>query len=124
MQIQSHIWCYPKSHQINKWRLILDLLPKRESVHDGILKDLCCLHYITIDDTIQHIMKPGRETLLSKVDIKSAFSLIPVHPADRYLLGMQWKDRLFIDTCLPFGLRSAPKLFNILADLLAWIVQQ
>ena len=37
---------------------------------------------------------------------------------------MQWKDRLFIDTCLPFGLWSAPKLFNILADLLAWIVQQ
>ena len=64
------------------------------------------------------------ELLLFKVDIKSTFRLLPVHPANRYLLGMQFKDRLFIDTCLPFGLRSAPKLFNILANLLARILQQ
>ena len=37
---------------------------------------------------------------------------------------MEWKKSLYIDTCLPFGLRSAPKLFNILADLLAWITKQ
>ena len=37
---------------------------------------------------------------------------------------MQWENELFIDTCLPFGLRSAPKLFNILADFLAWVLQQ
>ena len=29
---------------------------------------------------------------------------------------------LLIDTCLPFGLRSAPKLFNNMADLLHWIL--
>lgn len=44
--------------------------------------------------------------------------LIPVH---RYLLAM---DNIYIDTCLPFGFRSAPKLFNIMADLLAWILEQ
>ena len=37
---------------------------------------------------------------------------------------MEWKIAIYLDTCLPFGLRSAPKLFNILAELLAWIVQQ
>ena len=64
----------PKSHQINKW---LDLsFPKGKSVNVGILKDFCSLYYITIDDAIQHIMKFGRETLLSKVDIKSAFRLL------------------------------------------------
>jgi len=31
---------------------------------------------------------------------------------------------VYIDTCLLFGLCSAPKLFNILADFLAWIVRQ
>ena len=60
-----------------------------KSVNDGILKDLYSLHYITVDDTIQHIMKLGRGTLLSKVDIQSVFRLLPVYPADRYLLGMQ-----------------------------------
>ena len=34
---------------------------------------------------------------------------------------MVWKGRLFVDTSLPFGLRSAPKLFNALAIGLSWI---
>jgi len=61
--------------------------------------------------------------MLAKVDIKSAFCLLPVHPADRHLLGMRWRGNVYIDHCIPFGLRSAPKLFNILADLLAWIME-
>ena len=58
--------------------------------------------------------------LLAKMDIKHAFRLLLVHLADHHLLAMNWKGNLFIDTCLSFGLRSAPKLFNILADLLSW----
>ena len=30
----------------------------------------------------------GKRTMLAKVDIKSAFRLLPVHPVDRHLLGM------------------------------------
>ena len=30
---------------------------------------------------------------------------------------------VYVDTCLPFGLKSAPKFFNILADLLEWIAR-
>ena len=47
-----------------------------------------------------------------------------MHPADRHILAMHWNNNIYIDTCLPFGLRSAPKLFNILADLLSWIVEE
>ena len=54
-------------------------------------------------------------TLLAKIDVKSAFRLLPVHPLDRHLLAMDWDRNLYIDTCLPFRLRSAPKLFNVLA---------
>ena len=61
---------------------------------------------------------------MAKIDIKSAFRLLPVHPADRYLLAMEWQDFIFFDNCLPFGIRSAPKLFNILAELLAWIAEK
>ena len=37
---------------------------------------------------------------------------------------MRWDQHIFIDKCLPFGLRSAPKLFNISVDLMSWILQQ
>ena len=59
----------------------------------------------------------GQGTMLAKIDVTSAFQLLPVYSADRHLLAMKWKKQLFIDTCLPFGLRSAPKLLNI--DLLS-----
>ena len=36
---------------------------------------------------------------------------------------MKWDQHIYIDTCLPFGLRSAPKLFNVLANLLSWILE-
>ena len=77
-----------------------------------------------MDDAINAIMRFGPHTLLAKVDIKSAFRLLPIHPADRNLLAMKWDNKIYIDGCLPFGLCSAPKLFNILADLLCWITQQ
>ena len=87
----------------------------------SIPKPLCSLSYITVDTAIAEILKLGTGTLLAKVDVKSAFRLLPVHPADCHLLAMNWNAQIFIDTCL---LRSAPKLFNILADLLSWILEQ
>ena len=61
--------------------------------------------------------------MLAKIDIKSAFRLQPVHSAYRHLSGMKWRGNVYIDQCIPFGLRLAPKLFNILADLLTWIME-
>ena len=48
--------------------------------------------------------------------------VVPVHPADRMLLGMKWRGELYVDGALPFGLRSAPKLFTAVADGLLWIM--
>jgi len=89
-----------------------------------IQPQLCGLSYITIDDAIQQVLRLGPSTLLAKLDFKSTFRLLPVHPGDRHLLGMAWRNQVYLDTCLPFGLRSAPKLFTILADFLAGIVQE
>ena len=62
--------------------------------------------------------------MLAKIDVKSAFRLLPVHPLDWHLLGLSWKNALYIDSCLPFGLCLALKLFNLLADLLALVLKQ
>ena len=37
---------------------------------------------------------------------------------------MAWDKSLFIDTTLPFGLRSAPKIFTAVADAAEWIARQ
>ena len=97
--------------------------PSEGSVNGGIPKDLCSLQYITVDSAIEQIRQTGHGTLLAKINNNSAFRLLPVHPADRHLLSMRWDKNIYIDTCLPFELRSAPKLFNILADLLSWIFE-
>ena len=80
----SRFGVIPKHHQPNKWRLIVDLShPTGHSVNDYIPKALYSLSYITVDHAIYSIIQSGPNTLLAKVDIKSAFRLIPVHPADR-----------------------------------------
>ena len=50
--------------------------------------------------------------------------MVPVNPTDRWLLGMRWKDQVFVDKTLLFGLRSAPFIFSAVADALAWIMKQ
>ena len=46
------------------------------------------------------------------------------YPGDRKWLGMEINGQVYIDGMLTFGLRSAPKLFNALADALEWCVAQ
>ena len=48
--------------------------------------------------------------------------MVPVHADDYLLLGIQWQNKTFVDTALPFGLRSVPKIFSTFADALAWIL--
>ena len=57
---------------------------------------------------------------MAKFDIADAYRAVPVHPTDRLLLGMSWRGDTFVDGALPFGLRSALKLFTAVADALLW----
>ena len=103
--------------------MITDLsCPRSSSVNDGISPDLCSLRYASVDDTISIVRRLGSNTLLIKLDIKDAYRMVPVHPADYHLLGISWRDQVYIDRALPFGLRSAPKLFNAVADFVAWVL--
>ncbi|CAB3988942.1 Hypothetical predicted protein [Paramuricea clavata] len=99
----------PKNHQLGKWRLILDLSsPAGHSVNDGIPKDPYSLHYVKVDDAIRALVDLGPGTLMAKFDVKAAYRNIPIHPDDRYLLGMKWRDRFYVDLVLPFGLQVGP----------------
>ena len=111
----SGVGVVPKKE--NKWRMIMHLsAPEGYSINDFISsKDFSFatpqwLGYSLISEWV------------AKVDLKAAFRMIPVRKQDWELLGIQWCGKFYVDTCLPFGLRSAPFLFNEFADTLEWIL--
>ena len=70
----------PKGHNTGKWRLITDLsFPRGRSVNDGIDPSLCSLSYTTVDDIAATMATLGVGALIAKVDVESAYRLIPVH---------------------------------------------
>ena len=113
----------PKPHVNNKFRLIVDLShPRGFSVNDGIPPNLCSLRYSSVDDAVEIVKHLGRDTQLVKLDIKDAYRIIAVHPDDYHLLGISWRGEVYVDRALPFGLRSAPKIFSAVADVIAWVL--
>ena len=106
------------------WRMIMHLsAPPDSSINDGIDKEEFTLRYATIDDAVQMINRLGSNSLLAKIDIKSAICTLPVRVEDRELLGICWRQKYYVDCCLPFGLRSAPFIFNQYAEALEWILR-
>ena len=97
--------------------------PNKTSVNDGISQELSSLSYVSVDDAVKQILEFGPGTMLAKLDVQSAYRIVPVHPADRWLLGMSWNGQTYIDTVLPFGLRSAKIIFTGVADALQWIIE-
>ena len=114
----------PKRGQPGKWRLIVDLSSPGggASVNNGIDPHEFTLHYITVDQVIRQVSRLGPGALMAKFDVEAAYRNVPVHPSHRVLLGMKWRDQFYVDLVLPFGLRSAPFIFNSIADMVEWIL--
>ena len=93
--------------------------PEGESVNDGIDKNLSSLHYTSVDHLLALILATGRGAWLVKADIKEA---VPIHREDQPLLGVSWNGMTYMDKVLPFGLRSAPKIFTAVADAIQWVL--
>ena len=70
---------------------------------------------------VTELNKMGPGTLLAKIDMKSAHSGTPSRQTPpRYELERWYLCRY----SSVLGLRSAPKIFNAVADTLEWILQQ
>ena len=115
----------PKKHRPDKWRLIVDLSsPRGSSVNDAIPKALCSVSYASVDQAVELAKVLGKGCLLAKLDLQEAYRAVPVHPADQGLLAVTWKGDTYIDRALPFGLRSAPKVFSALTDAMIWLLHK
>ena len=71
-------------------RIILDLSsPRGSSVNEGIDNQSFTVKYCSIDDALDMVHSLGPSAFMAKADIKHAFRLCPVKPAEWHLLGYQ-----------------------------------
>lgn len=65
----------------------------------------------------------GRKCKLFKMDVKSAFRLLPVSSDDFDQLGLCLMTLFYVDKCVPFDCSISCNLFNRFADALAHIIR-
>ena len=115
-KIVSALAAIPKSN--GDIRLIHDLSRPEES---------CLNSYATKEpfqsESVEDAINIVKESwYMAKVDLKSAYRTVPIHPSQYPLTGLQWtfKDRsssqFFMDTRLPFGARKSPAVFHRLTQ--------
>ena len=107
-----------------KWRVIVNLsAPAGRSVNDNLHRHLTHVSYSSPSDAalLLHSLGPG--SLMAKIDLRDAYRMVPIHPADRPFLGLSWQGSTYVDLQLPFGLASAPAIFNALAEPLEWVLR-
>jgi len=102
------------------WQVKTDYWLILPSVNTTIDPTLCLLKHITVEQVARTSISLGKGALIAKMDIKLAYCIVPVSPLDWHYLGMMWNNLVYIDGMLPFGLRSAPKIFGAIADSIEW----
>lgn len=67
--------------QQGEWRMISNLShPVGNSINDHIDQQYCSVSYSTFDQALSLIQEMGEGALMAKMDISSAFGLLPVCP--------------------------------------------
>ena len=107
------------------WRRIHDLsFPRGNSVNDCIPPEFGTLQYETFKSAVLAIAKSGKGSKLMKRDLKSTFRAIPICTEDKWLFFFEWEGSYYQDLFLPFGLRTAPFIFNLFGEAFEWILQR
>lgn len=124
--LQCHpLGAVPKKNSV-KWRPIYHLsfpCPETDSVNAFISQEFASCSYVSVDDAIDILRALGKGAFMGKMDIRSAFRLLPIAPSQRELFGIFWEGKYYYDKCVGFGLRSAPKLFDQFAAAVEWIAR-
>ena len=96
--------------------------PAGDSVNDGIPVENSKVEYASVQDAILFIKRAAKKGVspiwLGKVDIESAYRIIPIHPDDRCKLGFHWRGSFYMDNALPMGAASSCQIFEKLSTAL------
>lgn len=91
-----------------KIRIITDCSqPQPNSINNAIPPQP--FRYESIDRVVK-LLKVQSD--MAVLDISEAYRAVPLHPSEWQYFGMKWKGQYFVDTQLPFGVRSAPAIFT------------
>ena len=92
------------------------------SVNDHIPSHYNSLRYSLFGDALNQVRTAGPGAIHVKRDLADAFRHIPIHLVDWWLFGCEWRGKFFQQQCLPFVLRTAPRIFNFFAEALHCIL--
>lgn len=120
--ISSPLGLVPK-HDGGFWKIHHLSYPRGDSVNDHITQEACSLSYTSLQQVFKQIIAAGRFCVLIKRDVKDAFCNILIAPPMQWLLGFLWREKYYQETCLPFGLSTAPFIFNLFAEAFHWILE-
>ena len=95
--------------------------PKGSSVNDFIPDYCSTVKYASVGDAIKLLKQLGHGCFMAKTDVKSAFRIILIHPADFSLPGMIWENMYYFDRCLAMGLSSSCAIFESFSTALEWL---
>jgi hypothetical protein len=75
------------------------------------------------DKALIAIRELGKDCLMSKIDIESAYQCMPVRPQDWPLLGLEWRNQYYFDIVMQFGITSATAIFEWYSSAAQYIAQ-
>ena len=114
----------PKPHT-DTFRMIQDMSyprnnPTVTSVNHGINSDDFLTAWGTFDAVAALILSLPPHCLAATFDI-AAYRLTPVRPDQQHHLCVFWKDQVYVDRAVMFGLASSAGVFGSIADMLVTI---
>ena len=95
------------------------------SVNDHIPRESSWVQYPSLQDAIDIILSlhdQGYKPVLFKLDIQSAFSLLPLSPDNFPLMGLHFNGFYYVDAFLPMGSSSSCRIFQNFSDSIAFLM--
>ncbi len=120
----SPIAIIPKADP-GKFRLLHNLSApyNKSSINANIPDSEASVNYAPVQVIIDAVRVLGKSAHLAKSDIKSAFRIVPVNPAQYHLMGFCFEGMFYVNKCLAMGARSSCRIFERFSTALQWICE-
>jgi hypothetical protein len=92
-------------------RMVVDM--KRSGINRFILDKTC--KFVTVDQVLKKLRSCQ---LMAKIDIVDAYLQVSIHPSCYRLCRIYWRNQYYFFNRLPFGAKSAPRIFQGISDMI------